>query len=89
MADGCRASLPTVRMSVPAKHRSVSIIATRTSFREFEQSEHDRSINQKRYVMPKFLIKREIPGAGRMNAEELQAASQQSCGALRQIGSDV
>lgn len=39
--------------------------------------------------MPKFLIKREIPGAGKMTASELQAASQRSCGVLRELGPQV
>jgi len=33
--------------------------------------------------MPKFLIEREIPGAGKLTPEELQGISQKSCGVLR------
>ncbi len=36
--------------------------------------------------MPKYLIERHIPGAGRLTAEELQAISQRSCGVLRDLG---
>jgi hypothetical protein len=36
--------------------------------------------------MPKFLIEREIPGAGDLSAEQLQAISQKSCGVLRDMG---
>jgi hypothetical protein len=36
--------------------------------------------------MPKFLIEREIPGAGRLSAAELQGISQKSCGVLRDMG---
>ena len=36
--------------------------------------------------MPKFLIEREIPGAGKMSAQELQAVAQTSCGVLQQMG---
>ena len=39
--------------------------------------------------MPKYLIKRDIPGAGRMSPDELQAASQASCGVLRELGPQV
>ena len=39
--------------------------------------------------MPKFLIEREIPGAGGLSAEELQAISQKSCGVLREMGPQV
>lgn len=39
--------------------------------------------------MPKFLIERRIPGAGRMSADELQAASVNSCNVLRNLGPEV
>ncbi|MBI4717270.1 MAG: DUF4242 domain-containing protein [Planctomycetes bacterium] len=36
--------------------------------------------------MPKFLIEREIPGAGKLTPAELQAISQKSCAVLHQMG---
>ena len=39
--------------------------------------------------MPKFLIEREIPGAGDLSAQELQAISQKSCGVLRDLGPQI
>jgi len=33
--------------------------------------------------MPKFLIEREIPGAGSLSAEQLQGVAQKSCSVLR------
>lgn len=33
--------------------------------------------------MPKFVIEREIPGAGKMTDAEIQAVSQKSCSVLR------
>lgn len=39
--------------------------------------------------MPKYLIKREIPGAGNMTPQELHGASQKSCGVLQQLGPDI
>ena len=39
--------------------------------------------------MPKYLIKREIPGAGGMSAQELQAASQKSCAVLQNLGPQI
>jgi len=39
--------------------------------------------------MPKFVIEREIPGAGKMSPQELQAVSQTSCGVLRQMGPSI
>jgi hypothetical protein len=36
--------------------------------------------------MPKYVIERDIPGAGNLSAEQLQAISQKSCGVLTQMG---
>ena len=36
--------------------------------------------------MPKYLIEREIPNAGKLSAEELQGISQKSCGVLQEMG---
>jgi hypothetical protein len=39
--------------------------------------------------MPKFLIEREIPGAGSLSPQELQGISQTSCGVLRKMGPEI
>ena len=39
--------------------------------------------------MPKYLIEREIPGAGNLSAEQLRAISQKSCGVLRSMGPQI
>ena len=39
--------------------------------------------------MPKFVIEREIPEAGRLSSEQLQAISQKSCGVLREMGAQI
>jgi hypothetical protein len=39
--------------------------------------------------MPKFLIEREIPGAGRLSAQDLKAVAQKSCGVLSELGPSV
>ena len=39
--------------------------------------------------MPKYVIEREIPNAGKLSAEELQAISQKSCGVLRNLGPQI
>lgn len=36
--------------------------------------------------MPKYIIEREIPGAGDLSANELQQISQKSCCVLQEIG---
>jgi hypothetical protein len=39
--------------------------------------------------MPKYVIEREIPGAGDMSSEQLQAVSQTSCGVLQKMGPQI
>lgn len=39
--------------------------------------------------MPKYVIEREIPGAGNLTTDELQAISQKSCGVLNQLGPEI
>ncbi len=39
--------------------------------------------------MPKFLIEREIPEAGKLSQQELQAISQKSCGVLQNMGPQI
>ena len=36
--------------------------------------------------MPKYVIERELPGAGKLSAAELQGISQKSCGVLSELG---
>jgi hypothetical protein len=36
--------------------------------------------------MPKFVIERELPGAGRLSASELRGIAQTSCGVLNELG---
>ena len=39
--------------------------------------------------MPKYVIEREIPGAGKLSAQELQEISQKSCGVLQKLGPQI
>ncbi len=39
--------------------------------------------------MPRFVIEREIPNAGRMSADERQAVSAKSCAVLWNLGPDI
>lgn len=39
--------------------------------------------------MPKYIIEREIPGAGKIPATEMQAIAQKSCGVLRSMGPQI
>ncbi|MDQ2976845.1 MAG: DUF4242 domain-containing protein [Acidobacteriota bacterium] len=39
--------------------------------------------------MPKFLIEREIPGAGNLSQQELQGISQTSCVVLQKLGPQI
>jgi hypothetical protein len=39
--------------------------------------------------MPKYVIEREIPGAGQILPDQLQAISQTSCGVLKKLGPQI
>ncbi|MEK6283612.1 MAG: DUF4242 domain-containing protein [Acidobacteriota bacterium] len=39
--------------------------------------------------MPKYVIEREIPGAGNLSPQELQGISQKSCSVLRNLGPEI
>lgn len=39
--------------------------------------------------MPKYVIEREIPGAGKLSPEQLKGISQTSCGILSKMGPQI
>jgi hypothetical protein len=39
--------------------------------------------------MPKYVIEREIPGAGNLSPEDLQGISQKSCSVLQNLGPQI
>ena len=39
--------------------------------------------------MPKYVIEREIPGAGRLTPQQLQGISQKSCSVLAKMGPQI
>jgi hypothetical protein len=39
--------------------------------------------------MPKYVIERELPGAGKLTPDQLQAISQKSCGVINHLGPQI
>ena len=39
--------------------------------------------------MPKYLIERELPGAGKLSPDQLKAVSQKSCSILNKLGPEI
>jgi hypothetical protein len=39
--------------------------------------------------MPKYVIEREIPGAGKLSANEIQGVAETSCNVLRNLGPQI
>ncbi|HZZ00773.1 MAG TPA: DUF4242 domain-containing protein [Candidatus Baltobacteraceae bacterium] len=39
--------------------------------------------------MPKYVIERDIPGAGNLSADDLRGISQKSCGVLQKLGPQI
>jgi hypothetical protein len=48
-----------------------------------------QSVHQRKTLMPKYLIERELPGAGKLSAADLKAISQKSCSVLRALGPQI
>lgn len=58
------------------------------------QNEQDQNVKvigrkHKTAIMPKYVIEREIPGAGQLSGEQLKAISQTSCGVLSNMGPQI
>lgn len=39
--------------------------------------------------MPRYVVERDIPGAGKLSQQELQGISRKSCGVLAEMGSQI
>src|SRR5688500_9661952 len=39
--------------------------------------------------MPRYVIERNLPGAGQLSSEQLRGVAQKSCTVLRELGSDI
>jgi hypothetical protein len=53
-------------------------------------NKNNPTLNQERRTsMPKYVIEREITGAGKLSAKELQGISQKSCGVLQEMGPHI
>ena len=39
--------------------------------------------------MPKYVVERDLPGAGELTPQQLQAISQKSCGVLKNLGPQI
>lgn len=47
------------------------------------------TIKEEGSAMPRYVIERNLPGAGKLAAQELKAVSQKSCGVLRELGPEI
>jgi Protein of unknown function (DUF4242) len=47
------------------------------------------SFSPPKHNMPKYIIEREIAGAGKLTPEQLQGVSQKSCGVLKKLGPQI
>jgi len=49
----------------------------------------NRIIWRNEIIMPKYVIEREIPGAGKLSPQDLQGISQKSCSVLQNLGPQI
>ncbi|HET9401753.1 MAG TPA: DUF4242 domain-containing protein [Candidatus Acidoferrales bacterium] len=47
------------------------------------------SYSEEAGTMPKYVIERELPGAGKLTNDQIAAISQKSCGVLRNMGPQI
>ena len=47
------------------------------------------AMDRKEAAMPKYVIERDIPGAGKLSQSDLKGISQTSCGVLSKMGPDI
>lgn len=57
--------------------------------REARKLKIDFQTKIRRIAMPKYVIERELSGAGKLSAQELQGISQKSCGVLNEMGPQI
>jgi hypothetical protein len=75
--EGGRSAIAYVQPSTPKPHA------------EDRASRGGESLTSRRQDMPKYVIEREIPGAGKLSPEQLQGISQKSCGVLQGMGPQI
>jgi len=61
----------------------------RVELRRYAKGATSDSNSQETDEMPKFVIERELPGAGKLSKDQLQGISQTSCGVLRNLGPQI
>src|SRR5438874_2196626 len=52
------------------------------------QMKSPHSVHTHKY-MPKYIIERELAGAGKLTPDQLQGISQKSCGVLKELGPQI
>src|SRR3546814_18683429 len=62
------------------RHRGYTLVSGRASCPLRNRGEN---------AMPKYVIERDIPGAGKLSSQELKAISQKSCGVLSNMGPQI
>ena len=70
------------RAGLAAERLAVAKSASRPARRVFQQNFWSNT-------MPKYIIEREIPGAGNLSAEDLHGISQKSCSILDSMGPQI
>ena len=62
---------------------------SRNHFKNGAQPKSHMSRNEFLKIMPKYVIEREIPNAGKLTSDQLKSISQASCGVLNQLGTKI
>jgi hypothetical protein len=63
------------------------LMITSTAIAQTAKNKKQKSMKSKN--MPTYVIERQIPEAGKLNAEQLQGISQKSCSVITELGPDI
>jgi hypothetical protein len=66
---------------------AILLFAGYSSMAQTTASDHSKT--KKETAMKTYLIERDLPGAGKLTAEELKAISQTSCGVIKEMGPKI
>ena len=67
----------------------LTLMATAVLAQKKSTPENKKENSMKAKNMNTYVIEREIPDAGKLNAEQLQGISQKSCSVLKELGPDI
>lgn len=67
----------------------IIVLGSTLAFSQTESTQTKQPKKMETNTMNTYVIEREIPNAGQLNAQELQGISQKSCSVLKELGPEI